>query len=471
MKWRRGLLPLVSLMVVAPTLVALLFSGYGLFRQQKAMIAFSQAYALNLAEGLAAEASETNQDRRHGEGGFRRDHLQRMLTVGPPVPGWVVIVDAQGQIHEGHQRFQGEINRELQEAVSSVFSSGVYRTLTLGDRGGRAPMAAAIYPTRDHRRAVVVAISWRPIPGPLMDALAYQPTISFIVSALTLLGFFLMWRWCILPLRSLAGRIETLQWGRDGLVRRPVGPLLELRELQQTISELAQSAVERERLKRNYVADIVKTQEEERLWLAQEIHDSALQSVAALIQRLQLSLRGLERPQGDLSRVREHLEQAQNSAMAAVQEMRDVCDRLSPPWVGLGVARALEELVNRLSRIHGMDITAEISGDGLAELPEGAVLSVCRIVQEALSNAARHGEATAATVELKSDGKTMTLTVRDNGKGIAGELDPEKLRVGGHRGVAGMTERAGLLKGSVTIGSLPQGGAEVRMTAPLLPKM
>ncbi len=468
MRWRRWLLPLVSLMVVVPTLVALLFSGYGLFRQQKAMIAFSQAYALNLAEGLAAEASETNQ--RYGEGGRHRGHLQRMLTIGPPVPGWVAIVDYRGQVLQQSRPFPQDHNPELREAIASVFTSGVYKTLTLDDRRGRAPMAAAVYPTRDHQQAVIVAISWHPIPGPLMEALAYQPTISFIVSALALMGFFLMWRWCILPLRSLAGRIEVLHWGKDSLPQCPVGPLLELRELQQTISELAQSALERERLKRTYVADIVRTQEEERLRLAREIHDSALQSVAALIQRLQLSLRGLEKPQADLSRVRDHLEQAQNSAMAAVQEMRDVCDRLSPPWVGLGMARALEELTNRLSRIHGIEIALEISGDGLNDLPEGAVLSVCRIVQEAISNAVRHGKATSATVELKSDGRTMTLTVQDNGSGISQALDPEKLRVGGHRGVAGMTERAGLLKGSVTIGSLPQGGAEVRMTAPLVPQ-
>lgn len=460
MKKRRWLLPAILMMILVPTLSALLFSGFGLYRQQRAMAGMASRYAQSLARSIVREESGASNEsplQRHRRMGL----FLKMLTLGPPVPGWIATVGPGGIKLQGSPG--SKITPELALAVNRAFASGEMQLLSV-QIDPHPPSAAAVYPYPDGIRAVVVVISKFLVPGPMRDLVFLQQFITIGVSAIALIGIWLLWRWCVTPLRRLAAQVETLHWGRDVLRAGSRPPLPELQNMQEALSELSVSAVDRETLKKNYVGDIVRTQEEERTRLAREIHDSPLQTVASLIQRIQLALRGLGRPEIDRERVGGHLAAAQEAALTAVQEMRDVCDRLSPPWLSLGAMRALEEISNRLSRIHNVAVTATVEGC-VDALSEKEVLALCRIVQEAVANSARHGHAAAVDVKLTC-GDGCRLTIADDGSGIDREFDPEVLRVQGHRGIASMNERAALIGASFSIRPRPEGGTLVTVDIP-----
>ena len=461
MKKRRWLLPVLLMIILVPVLSALIFSTRGLYAQRDAMVKMAERYSQTLARGIVRDESGTSTEtplQRHRRMGL----FLKMLTVGPPVPGWIAVAGPNGVKLQGSPG--SRITPELAAKVNQALATGEMQTGTI-QLENRPPSAVAVYSYPDGLRAIVVVISHYLVPGPMMRLTMFQPVAGIIASALALFGIFLLWRWCVLPLRNLALLVESLHWGQDTFRAPSPGPLPELREMRRALSELSRRAVDREELKRNYVGDIVRTQEEERARLAREIHDSPLQTVASLIQRIQLASRGITREEIDRERVGSHLAAAQEAAMNAVQEMRDVCDRLAPPWTSLGASRAFDEIARRLSRVHNLEVTAAVEGDD-EFLTEKDVLSLSRIVQEAVANAARHGHATSVEVKLKCEGESALLTVRDNGCGIASDLDPELLRVQGHRGIASMNERASLIGAQFSIRAAEGGGTLITVNVP-----
>jgi signal transduction histidine kinase len=461
MRKRRWLLPFILIIILVPVLSVLVFSGVGIYKQQHALVVMSQRYAEGLSRSIIQEEigipgeSTLSRHRRLGL-------YLKMLTLGPPVPGWIAILGPNGVKLQGSPG--SIITPAIAEKVNKALTTGEMQTMTVySDR--RPPSAAAIRPYPDGMRAVVVVISHYLVPGAMMRAIQFQPLMSIGVSFIALLGIFLLWRWCVMPLRRLASRVETMQWGKETLSERSSGPLPELRGMQQALTELSARAVDREKLKKNYVGDIVRTQEEERTRVAREIHDSPLQSVASLIQRIQLALRALGKSEPDVKRASGHLEAAQEAALSAVQDMRDVCDRLSPPWLALGAEKSVEEVCSRLSRIHNLSVSPTVTGHP-EMLSEKDVLAVCRIIQEAAANAARHGHASEVKVSLDCTGDPYTLTITDNGTGIDRQFDPEVLRVQGHRGISSMTERASLIGGTFSIRRGDAGGTVITVTIP-----
>jgi signal transduction histidine kinase len=90
-----------------------------------------------------------------------------------------------------------------------------------------------------------------------------------------------------------------------------------------------------------------------------------------------------------------------------------------------------------------------------------------RIVHEALTNVARHAEATRVGVVVRAERRgRLTLTVRDDGKGFVVPEDVETLQHTGHAGIVGMMERASALGGELTIASTPGTGTVVRVQVP-----
>lgn len=462
MKKRRWLLPFVLMMILVPTLSALIFSWVGLYQQQHAMGEMAQRYAQSLARDIVREESGNTDEtplRRHRRMGL----FLKMLTVGPPVPGWIATVGPGGIKMQGSPG--SRITVDMVPAVNKALATGELQTMTLETNDKRPPAAVAVCPFPSRLRAIIVVISHYMVPGSMMRLITLQPVMSISVSFIALVGIFLLWRWCVIPLRRTAETVESVDWGHDQFNAGAPGPLPELREMHRALSDLSIRAIDRETLKKNYVGDIVRTQEEERTRLAREIHDSPLQTVASLIQRIQLALRGLAKTEIDKDRVRDHLTVANDAALTAVQEMRDVCDRLSPPWLTLGAARSLEEIANRLSRIHNVAVAASVAGNA-DDLAEKDVLALCRIIQEAVANSARHGHATSVDVKLDCTSEPRQLQILDNGCGIDRKFDPEVLRVQGHRGIASMSERAALMGGSFSITPGENGGTLITVSLP-----
>jgi PAS domain S-box-containing protein len=227
----------------------------------------------------------------------------------------------------------------------------------------------------------------------------------------------------------------------------------------------AEQALESSRRQlRGLSARLQSVREEERATVAREIHDELGQVLTAL----KINLDWLERKLGVreddpslnplLDRVVESAEIA-DSAIASVQK---IASELRPSSLDtLGLTAALGHEAQRFQQRTGVACKVQLPANGLA-LPPKVATTIFRIFQEALTNVARHAQASEVQASLASESEEVILEVQDNGRGIRpGELaDPKSL------GLLGMRERAAVLGGEVVIAPLQPTGTRVTLRLP-----
>jgi signal transduction histidine kinase len=202
--------------------------------------------------------------------------------------------------------------------------------------------------------------------------------------------------------------------------------------------------------------------ESERQRWARELHDDTLQSMSAL--RIGLSAAGRSDRPGALGQA---VTQAVDQLEEAIANLRALITDLRPAALDeLGVLAALEGLAERTART-GMQVDVSLDLDyeqGRAPSRHAPELETAlyRIVQEALTNATKHGRATRATVTINENDKTVSLSVSDDGQGF----DPDAYTDG--FGLLGMRERVELLAGQLKIDSAPGRGTTVSAIFPAL---
>ena len=178
MNGRRWLLPAILMMILVPTLSALIFSGFGLYQQQRAMAGMASRYAQSLARSIVREESGASNEsplQRHRRMGL----FLKMLTLGPPVPGWIATVGPGGIKLQGSPG--SKITPELGLAVNRAFASGEMQLLSV-QIDPHPASAAAVYPYPDGVRAVVVVISKFLVPGPMRDLVFLQQFMTIGVT-------------------------------------------------------------------------------------------------------------------------------------------------------------------------------------------------------------------------------------------------------------------------------------------------
>jgi signal transduction histidine kinase len=199
---------------------------------------------------------------------------------------------------------------------------------------------------------------------------------------------------------------------------------------------------------------------ERRRW-ARELHDDTLQSLSALRVGLSTAKRS-GRP--------EVLETAVSSAIDHLEEgitnLRALITDLRPASLDeLGAAAAIQALCERVER-QGIDVDVSIDlayeqgRERERHLPE-VETAMYRIVQEALTNAAKHGHAKRAVIEVHEDETDVHVCVRDDGCGF----DPSEHTDG--FGLLGMHERVHLLDGAIQVNSSPGGGTTIQASFPV----
>jgi signal transduction histidine kinase len=207
--------------------------------------------------------------------------------------------------------------------------------------------------------------------------------------------------------------------------------------------------------------------EGERQRWARELHDDTLQSLSALRIGLSTAARS-ERPEALRGAFRQAIEQLEE----AITNLRALITDLRPAALDeLGAQAAVEALAERAAR-HGIevDVSIELAYERAQaqesdqaptrHIPE-LETAIYRIVQEALTNATKHGGARRAVVEIHEDAETVHVEVRDDGRGF----DPTADTAG--FGLLGMRERVELLDGALHIDSSPGAGAAVRANFPV----
>jgi signal transduction histidine kinase len=201
----------------------------------------------------------------------------------------------------------------------------------------------------------------------------------------------------------------------------------------------------------------VAATEEERARWARELHDETLQSLAAL----RLGLSAARRAKDDPIAIDLLLAEAVEQLDGEIATLRALITELRPAALDeLGLPAAIAALADRSGRL-GLVVDVDVDA-ALAEQigdPESRI-AIYRIVQEALSNARRHGEAQRAVVTVAVDAAGVTVTIRDDGSGF-----DVSVRSGGF-GLLGMRERAELLGGTLGVASEVGGGTTVTATLP-----
>jgi len=213
---------------------------------------------------------------------------------------------------------------------------------------------------------------------------------------------------------------------------------------------------EAEDLRNRLVEQVMTAQDEERRRIARELHDETGQSLTAL-------LVGLRTIEGSRTAA-QAIELAQRLRETTAQTLIDV-GRL---WRGLhpgvldelGLAAAVSRHAGEFAQAHRIAVTVQTEGldaDGLSPLLQATVY---RVLQEALTNVARHAGARSVSVRLVRGADSVELRVQDDGAGF-------KPGNSGRLGLRGMRERAALLGGSVRVDSHPGAGTTITARIPV----
>jgi PAS domain S-box-containing protein len=199
--------------------------------------------------------------------------------------------------------------------------------------------------------------------------------------------------------------------------------------------------------------------EEERKRIAREIHDELGQTLTAL--RMDVSLARLGFGESN-PLLMERLQSMTQLVDRTIKTARHVTTSLRPGALDLGIVAALEWLVEEFVGYVGISCEL-VLGDGDIALSELTATAVFRIVQESLTNIARHAEATQVEIIVSRFDGQLWFEVRDNGKGF----DPHAVASRKSFGLVGIRERVAMMEGVFEIDSEPGQGTRVRVCVPV----
>lgn len=213
----------------------------------------------------------------------------------------------------------------------------------------------------------------------------------------------------------------------------------------------------------NFARSIQRVQEEERQRIARELHDDVCQNLSAL--RLHMNVFEDDIP-GDRRASRKRLHGLRKQIDNLIEDVRRISANLRPTALDhFGLVTALRHLVLEFHKTHKLNVSLETNLGARTGCGEQVDITIYRITQEALMNAARHSAAEGVSVVLTSNTSALKLEVRDDGQGFEMEA-PGRNRSRG-LGLVSMRERAELLGGTFQVQSLPHKGVLVSVEIPL----
>lgn len=262
---------------------------------------------------------------------------------------------------------------------------------------------------------------------------------------------------------DLARRVP--RWADDEL-----GDLAEAFNAMTAALEVADhERTERDQMRAGYISGVINAQEAERQRIARELHDSIGQALTSML----ISLKVAQQAADSAERER-RLDTLRETVSRTLDEVRTLAWQLRPSALDdLGLVSALEHYIADYSQRYG--IQADFTATGLwhgelaARLPHEMETALYRIIQEALTNIARHAQATTVSVFMDRRAASVRVIVEDNGKGFDPTAQDHAANGQGRvsLGLQGMRERAALFGGTLEIESRPGEGTTVIAELPL----
>jgi two-component system sensor histidine kinase UhpB len=251
-----------------------------------------------------------------------------------------------------------------------------------------------------------------------------------------------------------------VQRDASGRPVRMVGGMSDVTARKQAEQKLAQT----HRQLRALSARLESMREEERTRIAREIHDE----LGQMLTGIKMDLRWIENrlssqdAPSSLNRVVDKVVEATELVDATIASVQKIATDLRPGVLDtLGLPTAIQHEAARFQGRTGITARVDVP-EPPPQVPALAATAVFRILQEALTNVARHAGGSEVTIHLREESDRLVLQVRDNGRG----LRPLELEHPKSLGLLGMRERAALLGGEVDFANGPGGGTVVTLQLP-----
>jgi len=274
------------------------------------------------------------------------------------------------------------------------------------------------------------------------------------VAALAIAGAYSLTTILTRPVMSLV-QIARAAAGGDLTRRAPPAPPDEIGVLTASFNDMLGQLQESQRVRNDLLDRIIAAQEDERRRIARELHDETSQAITSMI----VGLRTLEE---GCPEVTERSAELRQLAATTLDEIHSLILELRPRALDeLGLVPALRRYMTDFAQKHNLPVDFQLVGHE-TRLPYRLETCIYRVVQEALTNVARHSHAHAASVVLDLRPGQASVIIEDDGVGF----DPEEV---GMRslGIVGMRERAALLDGTLQIESRPGSGTTLFVKLPV----
>jgi signal transduction histidine kinase len=242
-------------------------------------------------------------------------------------------------------------------------------------------------------------------------------------------------------------------------------------DLLTTLAHSATLALENARLHeerlailRQQLAQVTAAQEEERQRIAQELHDGVGPALASLNVRLRTARKLLEQ---DHHPAAEEMRELAELAQTNIQDIRRLIYDLRPAILDeLGLVPALREYMARYQKEHKLAVALCVAGSE-GRLPASLETALFRVIQEALTNVAKHARARRVDITLGWDEREVFVRLADDGQGFDLEEALAQARQGRHLGLWSMRERVEQLGGQFDVQSVPGQGTAMTVLVPV----
>jgi len=295
---------------------------------------------------------------------------------------------------------------------------------------------------------------------------SYAPTI--ILVAFVTVGWlvsvalnFVLLQIAFRPLMDLGKIMNRVQVGERSLRAHLTGADPQADQLASTFNMMLEAIDEANRQRATL---IINAQEEERKRVARELHDETSQILTSLLISLAILEESITSQQA-----RDRIAETRQLAHQTLRAIRNLSLDLRPSALDdLGLLPALRWYIKEYQQKFSIEVDFQASGFK-ERLPAELETVLYRIVQEALTNVARHAHAHKVTVRLEENEHEIHATISDDGHGFDAEKAQKMPGAGQEHGwgLVGMHERASLLDGNLTITSRPGQGTRIHVSIPL----
>jgi two-component system sensor histidine kinase NreB len=221
-----------------------------------------------------------------------------------------------------------------------------------------------------------------------------------------------------------------------------------------------ETAEKEEAMRRLLLEHVLQAQEEERQRISRELHDETGQLMTSLL----IGLRTLSDARR-LADARRHAQQLREIASKAIGELSRLARGLHSSILDdLGLEAGLRRCTDEFSSTHGIPVKLDLA-TSFGNLGRNEQLNLYRIIQEALTNVARHARASQVWIKFENAGTDLQVSIRDNGLGLPSSGSADETV--GHLGIAGMKQRAAMLGGTLEVRSQAQQGVTIELRIPL----